>query len=119
MNITQRLYVEIVPLEGPRPPQPHPIRDAHFDPALIYKVLGMYNASETSECYFVLANPQRQIWFISQRHTRAWALIDSDELFLLKHRYPISTVAPDRLNDANASTVQQAFGRYGSSRLQK
>ena len=44
----------------------------------------MYNPSETSECYFVLANPQRQIWFIPQRHLLAYRLIDSDEFFLLK-----------------------------------
>ncbi len=48
----------------------------------MYKVLGMYNPSETSECYMVLANPQRQIWFIPQRHLLAHALLDSDELFL-------------------------------------
>lgn len=82
MDINSRLYVEIMPYEGPHQPHPHPITDGKFDPAMIYKVLGMYNPSETSECYFVLANPQRQIWFIPQRHVRAFALIDSDEFFL-------------------------------------
>jgi hypothetical protein len=46
----------------------------------------MYNPSETSECYFVLANPERQIWFIPQRHLLAYRLIDSDEFFLLKSK---------------------------------
>jgi hypothetical protein len=32
----------------------------------------------------VLANPERQIWFIPQRHLLAYRLIDSDEFFLLK-----------------------------------
>ncbi len=83
MDITDRLFVEIHPLEtAGQIPRPHPVDDAHFDPRLIYKVLGMYNPSETSECYFVLANPQRQIWFIPQRHLRAFALLDSDEFFL-------------------------------------
>jgi hypothetical protein len=32
----------------------------------------------------MLANPQREIWFIPQRHVRAYKLRDGDELFLLK-----------------------------------
>jgi len=84
MEINSRLYVEIHPFEGPHQPHPHPVDDGHFDPRYVYKVLGMYNPSETSECYFVLSNPQRQIWFIPQRHLLAYRLIDSDEFFLLK-----------------------------------
>ncbi len=84
MDINSRLYVEILPYDGPRSPHPHPIDDGHFDPRYVYKVLGMYNPSETSECYFVLANPDRQIWFIPQRHVRAYKLMDSDEFFVEK-----------------------------------
>jgi hypothetical protein len=80
MDINERLYVEIRPMEGPHIPHPHPIDEGGFDPRCVYKVLGMYNPSETSECYFVLSNPQRQIWFIPQRHLRAFGLIESDEL---------------------------------------
>ena len=82
MNINDRLYVEIHPLEGAHIPHPHPVTEAHFDLDCVYKVLGMYNPSETSECYMVLANPLRQIWFISQRHLLAYGLLDSDELVL-------------------------------------
>ena len=85
MDIDPRLYVEIHPFDGPHPPHPHPIDEGHFDPDYVYKVLGMYNPSETSECYFMLANPQRQIWFIPQRHLLAYRLIDSDEFFLPKN----------------------------------
>ena len=92
MDINSQLYVEIHPYEGPHQPHPHPIRDGRFDPGYVYKVLGMYNPSETSECYFVLSNPQRQIWFIPQRHLLAYRLIDSDEFFLLKE----SESSPDR-----------------------
>ena len=81
-NFDPRLYVEIVPLENGRPPRPHPILEGRFDAGYAYKVLGIYNPSETSECYLMLANPRREIWFIPQRHTRAWKLIDSDELFV-------------------------------------
>ena len=84
MNFTDRLYVEIVPLETAHAPMPHPIQHGRFDPAYVYKVLGIYNPSETSECYLMLANPKREIWFIPQRHTRAFKLIESDEFFLPK-----------------------------------
>jgi hypothetical protein len=90
MNFDSRLYVEIHPFDGAtgRSPHPHPIEEGHFDPHFIYKVLGIYNPSETSECYFMLSNPDRQIWFIPQRHLLAYRLIDSDELFLPKRPSP-------------------------------
>ena len=98
MDIDSRLYVEIHPFDGPHQPHPHPVRDGRFNVDLVYKVLGMYNPSETSECYFVLANPQRQIWFIPQRHVLAYGLMDSDEFFLPKAdfnaRRPTSANAP-------------------------
>ncbi len=92
MNYDDRLFIEIVPLENGHPPHPHPIRDGHFDPNLAYKVLGVYNPSETSECYLMLANPQREIWFIPQRHTRAYRLINSDEFFVRKSPKPGQSV---------------------------
>ena len=84
MDINPRLFVEIHPFDGPHSPHPHPIDEGHFDPDYVYKVLGMYNPSETGECYFVLGNTQRQIWFIPQRHLLAYKVLDSDELFMTK-----------------------------------
>ncbi len=84
MDIDPRLFVEIHPMETERRPRPDPIEDGGFDPSFVYKVIGMYNPSETSECYFVLVNPKRQIWFIPQRHLLAYKLIDSDEFYLPK-----------------------------------
>ncbi len=84
MNFNTRLFVEIVPLETGHIPHPHPVTEGHFRTDLVYKVLGMYNPSETSECYLMLANPERQLWFISQRHTRAFTLLHSDAFFLEK-----------------------------------
>ncbi len=84
MGFNDRLYVEIVPLENGHSPHPHPIRDGKFNTDFVYKVLGVYNPSETSECYFMLANTAREIWFISQRHTRAFGLFESNEMFLRK-----------------------------------
>ena len=99
MDINDRLFVELHPLESGTIPRPHPIEDAGFDPQFVYKVLGMYNPSETSECYFVLANPDRQIWFIPQRHLRAFALLDSDEFFLI----PDPSRQPGRSSRTNNS----------------
>lgn len=100
MNFDPRLYVEIVPLETDRPPDPHPINQGKFDPAYAYKVLGVYNPSETSECYLMLANPLREIWFIPQRHTRAWVLRDGDEFFVRKNPVARDQLGTDTLNDA-------------------
>lgn len=104
MDISDRLYVEIFPFDGPRSPHPHPIEDAHFDPRYVYKVLGMFNPSETSECYFVLANPDRQIWFIPQRHLRAYKLIDSDEFFL-PHADAIPESAPHTPSEMTGRSI--------------
>ena len=90
MTFDPRLYVEIVPLDNGRAPKPHPVLEGRFDPDLAYKVLGIYNPSETSECYLMLANPNREIWFIPQRHTRAWRLLDGDELFVPKAEHSAS-----------------------------
>src|SRR5438128_4069120 len=106
MDFNPRLYVEVHPFDGPHPPHPHPIDEGHFDPDCIYKVLGVYNPAETSECYFMLSNPQRQIWFIPQRHLLAYRLIDSEELVLPK---------PD-LNRADAAIAKIA--KITGSRMQ-
>lgn len=82
LSFNPNLYVAIVPFAGPRSPLPHPVNDGRFDVSLIYKVLGIYNPSETSEAYFLLANPADELWYISNRHLRAAGVIDSNELRL-------------------------------------
>ena len=109
MEINSRLYVEIHPYEGPHQPHPHPVRDGHFDPDYVYKVLGMYNPSETSECYFVLSNLQRQIWFIPQRHLLAYKLIDSDEFFLPRPALTNGRSAISRNSGGNGHAASDAF----------
>lgn len=103
MDINPRLYVEIHPFDGAPSPHPHPIDEGHFDPDYVYKVLGMYNPSETSECYFVLANTARQIWFIPQRHLLAYRLIDSDEFFLPKAQTALQQDMSRRLTSKSHS----------------
>ena len=108
MNFDPRLYVEIVPLENGRPPQPHPVLDGRFDADYAYKVLAIYNPSETSECYLMLANLRREIWFIPQRHTRAYRLLDGDEFFVRKE-------SPARA-DADAADIRGGNGAVAPSR---
>lgn len=79
ITLNPKLYVSLQPLEHVKP---HPVNDGRFDPDFAYKVLGVYNASETSECFFILSNTYNEIWFISQRHLRAYKLLDSDELYV-------------------------------------
>ena len=63
------MTVRVVPLDGPRAPHPLPL-DSGFSTGRTYRVLGIYNPSETSEAYFMLANDRDEIWFISNRHLR-------------------------------------------------
>ena len=84
MDIHDRLYVEVVPYEGFHPPVPHPVEHAKLDVNRIYKVLGVYNPSETSEAYFLLVNAKRETWYISNRHLRAAGLYDGDAFSLPK-----------------------------------
>lgn len=79
ITLNPKLYVSLQPLEHVKP---HPVNDGRFNPDFAYKVLGVYNASETSECFFILSNTYNEIWFISQRHLRAYKLLDSDELYV-------------------------------------
>lgn len=68
------LYVSIKQLSG-MTPQPRPL-DHGFCEAWAYRVLGVYTASETSEAYFILANDDNEIWFISNRHLRVAGVFD-------------------------------------------
>ncbi|GAA4434118.1 hypothetical protein GCM10023188_24670 [Pontibacter saemangeumensis] len=79
ITLNPRLYVSLSPLDHVKP---HPVNDGRFDPAFAYKVLGVYSASETSECFFILGNTHGEMWFISQRHLRTYKLLDSDEFFV-------------------------------------
>lgn len=61
------LYVRIQ--ECASAPAPYPLKSG-FTEGRAYRVVGAFNASETSEAYFVLANDSDQLWFISNRHLR-------------------------------------------------
>ncbi|ADV68200.1 hypothetical protein [Deinococcus maricopensis] len=70
------LFVRVEQLDGPRAPVPKPL-DSGFSTDRLYRVVAVYNPSETSDAYFVLANDRDELWFICQRHLRFGALVDT------------------------------------------
>lgn len=55
--------------------RPHPLPlESGFSADVAYRVLGVHSPSETSECYFILANDRDETWFISNRHFRVVGL---------------------------------------------
>jgi len=65
------LYVRVQQL----PLKPHPLPlESGFSVAVAYRALGIHSPSETSECYFILANDRDETWFISNRHLRVVGL---------------------------------------------
>ena len=86
ISLEPGLYVRIHELEnGPRP---LPLSSG-FSVTHAYRVLGLYNPSETSDAYFVLSNDRDEVWFICNRHVRAYALMPEQKAF----RLPIRAIA--------------------------
>ena len=77
------LYVRIEELDNG--PKPFPLTSC-FSIGQAYRALGLYNPSETSDAYFVLSNDHDEIWFISNRHIRAYALLPDERSFTLPIR---------------------------------
>ncbi len=71
-----QLFVRVEELDGPRAPMPRPLQSG-FSANRLYRVLGVYNASESSDAFFILANDRDEMWFICQRHLRFGALVDT------------------------------------------
>ncbi len=67
IHLEPGVYVRVQQLDGKAHPLP---LDSGFNRATAYRALGLYSPSETSECYFVLANDRDETWFISNRHLR-------------------------------------------------
>lgn len=62
------LYLRVQELENG--PKPFPLQSG-FNSHTAYRALGMFNPSETSDAFFILANDRDEIWFICNRHLRA------------------------------------------------
>ena len=58
-----------------RAQRPHPLPlESGFSADCAYRALGVHSPSETSECYFILANDRNETWFVSNRHFRVVGL---------------------------------------------
>lgn len=62
------LYLRVQELKDG--PKPYPLQSG-FNMQTAYRALGMFNPSETSDAFFILANDRDEIWFICNRHLRA------------------------------------------------
>ena len=88
VSIESDLYVLVREMQGERAPLPKPLQNG-FSENAAYRVLGLHSASETSEAYLILANDREELWFISNKHVRAYGLFpDSTQL-----RFPAENAA--------------------------
>lgn len=71
LTLESALYVRIQ--EMPNRPIPLPLKSG-FSMDTAYRALDMFNPSETSDAYFILANDRNETWFICNRHLRTVAI---------------------------------------------
>lgn len=81
------LYVYIVQRHKGPPPMP---LEQGFSERIAYRVLGIYNPSETGECWLILSNDRDEMWYISQRHVRTWRLYPESSTL----RFPVESLNP-------------------------
>lgn len=67
IDFERGLYVRIVQRAAGPPPLP---LEQGFSEHVAYRVIGIYNPSETGECWLILSNERDEMWYISQRHVR-------------------------------------------------
>lgn len=93
IDFERGLYVRIVQRQAGPPPLP---LDQGFSDQVAYRVLGIYNPSETGECWLILSNDRDEMWYISQRHVRTWRLqpeLTQFRVALNQNANAVSTVA--------------------------
>lgn len=73
-----QMFVRLQHLQGERAPLPLPLSSG-FSENRAYRVLGIFNASESSDAFFMLANDRDELWFICQRHLRFAGLHDGND----------------------------------------
>lgn len=86
------LYVTVQEMQGERAPQPRPLSSG-FSTGTAYRVLGLHTPSETAEAYFILSNDRDEVWFVSNRHFRTYALMPESTAF----RVPMTETTGDGL----------------------
>ena len=71
ISLEPGLYLRVEQLADRAHPLP---LQSGFSANFAYRALGIHSPSETSECYFILANDRDETWFISNRHLRVVGL---------------------------------------------
>lgn len=79
-SLENGLYIKIVELD--KAPPPYPLQSG-FNSDTAYRVIGLYNASESSEAYLIMSNDRDEMWFISNRHVRTVAILPEQTAFRL------------------------------------
>ncbi|MGD9945316.1 MAG: hypothetical protein AB7L76_10160 [Burkholderiaceae bacterium] len=74
IHIESGVYVRVQELDPG--PMPRPLQSG-FSERNAYRVLGIYSASESAECYLILSNDRDELWFVSNRHFRIVGLCRS------------------------------------------
>ncbi len=78
LTLENGLSVRVQELEnGPRP---FPL-ESGFNMRTAYRALGLFNPSESSDAYFILANDRDEIWFICNKHLRVVCLDEANKAF--------------------------------------
>lgn len=86
IHLEPGVYVRVQELPGRAHPLP---LQSGFAEGTAYRALGLFSPSETSECYFVLANDRDETWFISNRHLRIVGVFPTQHAL----RFPLAGVA--------------------------
>ena len=66
-----------------RGPHPHPLEHG-FTEGTAYRVVAIYNPSESGGCWLVMLNDRDELWYISQRHVRTYALLKDENRFRVR-----------------------------------
>lgn len=90
IDFERGLYVRIV--QRPAGPPPLPLEQG-FSDQIAYRVLGVYNPSETGECWLILSNDRDEMWYISQRHVRTASLHPESTQFRISLNPPLTNVS--------------------------
>lgn len=95
------LYVHIVQRQAGPPPLP---LAQGFSEQVAYRILGVYNPSETGECWLILSNDRDELWYISQRHVRTWELhpeLTQLRLTIATNTNPVASMPARKLGAAS------------------
>lgn len=100
LTLEEGLYVRIQELDnGPRP---FPL-ESGFNMRTAYRALGLFNPSESSDAYFILANDRDEIWFICNKHLRVVCVNKASQAF----RTPLPS-PPTALTEVAAQAASSA-----------